>query len=437
MRPEMSAIIANEREALADSLWTATANRSAERPALESAAEADSVVVGGGFTGLSAALQLAEAGQSVILLEAETPGWGASGRNGGQVNPALKPNPDDLTAKFGDDLGRRMVSRWGGGGKLVFDLISRHEIACDATQIGFLRVATSEKTLKTLREISRQWRAYGADYDDLDLDETVRLVGSSAYVGSVIDRRGGNLHPLNYALGLADAVERHGGVIHGNSRVVEVLSDGIEVTVSTELGEVKARRALLCTNAYTGDLAQPLGKTVVPVTSVQVATAPLSDNIARSILPEGHAPTDTRRLIFYFRKTVDGRFVMGGRGATGDTSIRIRQQALRDAAVSLYPQLGDANWVHGWGGNVAMTRDHLPGLHLLAPNIMAGLGFNGRGVANATVMGTILADWASGTPAEHLDFPVTDARPIPFHALRNIGVGATVAAFRMLDRFRL
>ncbi|MEM9061092.1 MAG: FAD-binding oxidoreductase [Pseudomonadota bacterium] len=433
----MSAVIANERSTLADSLWTATANLSPDRPALAGAAEADTVIIGAGFTGLSAAVHLSEAGQSVIVLEAETPGWGASGRNGGQVNPALKPNPDDLVAKFGPDLGRRMVNRWGGGGQLVFDLIAKHGISCDATQVGFLRVATSQKTLDQLQEIARQWRGYGADYDDLDAHATVGLVGSDAYLGAVIDRRGGNIHPLNFALGLADAAEKNGAIIHGNSRVIDLASDGTTVTVRTATGNVKALRALVCTNAYTGDLAKPLGRTVVPVTSVQVATAPLSDNVARSILPEGHAPTDTRRLIFYFRKTADGRFVMGGRGALGDGSIRKRQQALRDAAAELYPQLGNADWQYAWGGNVAMTRDHLPNVHLLAPNVIAGLGFNGRGVANATVMGTILADWATGTPAEHLDFPVTDARPIPFHALRNLGVGATVAAFRMLDRFRL
>ncbi|MEM7545215.1 MAG: FAD-binding oxidoreductase [Pseudomonadota bacterium] len=433
----MGTTIVNESPALADSLWTATANAAPARPALSGRAEADTVIIGGGFTGLCAALHLAEAGQSVILLEAQTLGWGASGRNGGQVNPALKPNPDDLIAKFGDDLGRRMVTRWGNGGPLVFDLIARHGIDADALPVGFLRVATTDKTLAGLREIARQWRGHGADYDDVSAEETARLVGADAYVGGVIDRRGGNIHPLNYALGLADAAEQAGATLYAHSAATGYASDDAEVTVITARGEVKARRALICTNAYTGDLAQPLGKTVVPVTSVQVATAPLSDNIARSILPEGHAPTDTRRLIFYFRKTVDGRFVMGGRGAMGDGSTRARQQALRDAAVRLYPQLGDASWDHAWGGNVAMTRDSLPGLHQLAPNVMAGLGFNGRGVANATVMGTILADWALGTPAEALDFPVTDARPILFHAFRNIGLGATMATLRILDRFRL
>ncbi|MEM7522319.1 MAG: FAD-binding oxidoreductase [Pseudomonadota bacterium] len=437
MAAEAATAIANERPALADSLWTATANPSPQRASLTGVAEADTVVIGGGFTGLSAALHVAEAGQTVILLEAETPGWGASGRNGGQVNPALKPNPDDLVARFGDDLGRRMVKRWGDGGSLVFNLIARHGIEADARPVGFLRVATSEKTLQNLRDIAGQWRGHGADYDDVTAEETTRLVGADAYIGGVIDRRGGNIHPLNYALGLADAAERAGATLYANSPATGFVSDETEVTVTTAQGEVRARRALICTNAYTGDFARPLGKTVVPVTSVQVATAPLSDNIARSILPEDHAPTDTRRLIFYFRKTADGRFVMGGRGAMGDGSIRVRQQALRAAATELYPQLGDTVWDHAWGGDVAMTRDSLPGLHRLAPNVMAGLGFNGRGVANATVMGTILADWALGTPEAALDFPVSEPRRIPFHAFRNIGLGATVAALRLLDRFRL
>lgn len=429
--------IANERPALADSLWTATANHSDPCPALAGPVDADTVVVGGGFTGLSAALHIAQAGQSVVLLEAETPGWGASGRNGGQVNPGLKPDPKDLLAQFGPDLGQRMVRRWGDGGSLVFDLITRHGIACDAAPVGFLRAATSAKTLAKLRKIGADWRSHGAPVDDVSADEMARLIGSGAYMGGIIDRRGGNIHPLNYALGLAGAARRAGARLFAQSRVLGFDARETEVVVHTASGRAAARRALICTNAYTGPLGGVLGQTVVPVTSVQVATAPLSDNIARSILPEGHAPTDTRRLIHYFRKTADGRFVMGGRGATGDASTRRRQQALREAAAALFPQLGDATWQHAWGGDAAMTRSGLPGLHLLAPNVLAGLGFNGRGVANATVMGTVLADWATGTPADQLDLPLTPARAIPFHGLRRLGVAATIGAFRLLDRVRL
>jgi len=426
--------ISNERAVLADSLWTDTANASPHRPALTGAVEADCVVIGGGFTGLSAALHAAQAGLSVVLLEAETPGWGASGRNGGQVNPGLKYGPAELEAKLGAEVGRQVANLSGGSADLVFDLIETHAIQCDAARVGWIRAAHTDKALAELRALGRDWRRVGADVDELSGEEITRLIGAPGYVGGIIDRRGGNLHPLNYALGLAEAAERAGAAIHGHSRVTGLEPGPEQIVVRTAQGEVTAKKALLCTNAYTGDLADPLGKTVVPVTSVQVATAPLSDNIAASILPEGHSPSDTRRLLLYFRKDAAGRFIMGGRGAASDQSIRARQQALRDMAVEFYPQLAEADWTHAWGGNVAMTRDHLPGLHRLAPSLMAGLGYNGRGVGMATVMGRVLADWAAGASDDALDFPITDPKPIPFHRFRSLGVYSTVAAYRVLDR---
>ncbi|MEL6264333.1 MAG: FAD-binding oxidoreductase [Pseudomonadota bacterium] len=427
-------VIPGERSPLAASLWAATASAAPERPALTGAVEADTVVIGAGFTGLSAALHLAEAGQAVVVLEAGTVGWGASGRNGGQVNPGLKADPAETEARHGPDLGRRMVAATAAGGDLVFGLIERHAIACDAHRCGWVRAATNARTLAALGETGRQWRARGHDVDEIDADEMARLLGVRAYVGGLIDRRGGNLHPLNYALGLAAAAEGLGTRIFGDSRAGDVRSDADSVTVTTPQGTVTARRALICTNAYTHGLVAPLGQSVVPVTSVQVATEPLSDNIARSILPEGHSPSDTHRLLLYFRKDAAGRFLIGGRGALSDRNVMRRQQGLRDRAVALFPQLEGARWRHAWGGDVAMTRDHAPGLHRIAPNVMAGLGYNGRGVGMATVMGRILADWAAGRPEGALDFPVTPARPIPFHRFRRVGVGATVAAFRLLDR---
>lgn len=429
-------IIQNERAPLAASLWAATAHDAPDRPALRTDAEADVVVIGAGFTGLSAALHLAEAGKRVIVLEAETPGWGASGRNGGQVNPGLKADPDETEAEHGRDIGGRMVAASAAAGDLVFGLIKKHGIDCDANRCGWVRAATSASTLAALSETGRQWRARGHAVDEIDADEMAHLLGAKHYVGGLIDRRGGNLHPLNYALGLAAAAEKAGAIVHGQSRVKEVNSDVNSITVTTDAGTVTAGKALICTNAYTGPLANPLGQTVVPVTSVQVATEPLSDNVARSILPEGHSPSDTRRLLVYFRKDAHGRFIMGGRGAMSDKHVLDRQQALRNVALDLYPQLGDAKWRYAWGGDVALTRSHAPGLHKVAPNAMAGIGFNGRGVGMAIVMGRILADWAAGCPEDALDYPVTPADPIPFHRFRRIGLGATVALFGILDRFR-
>jgi glycine/D-amino acid oxidase-like deaminating enzyme len=430
-------LLAHERPVLAHSLWADTANPSPPHPALSGVVQADCVVIGGGFTGLSAALHLAETGQDVVLLEAETVGWGASGRNGGQVNPGLKDGPGALVRRFGADLGGRMARLSGAGGDLVFDLIEKHAIRCDARRVGWIRAAHTPKALAGLHALAAEWSAMGAPVDDLDVTEMQRLLGARGYVGGIIDRRGGNLHPLNYALGLADAAERAGARLYGDSRVTGLAPDGDLVTVTTAVGRVTARRALICTNAYTGGLADPLGKTVVPVTSVQVATAPLSSNVAASILPQGHAPSDTRRLLVYFRKDAQGRFIIGGRGGLTDRDVLVRQQALRDVASKLYPQLVGATWTHAWGGNVAITRDHLPGLHLVAPNVMAGLGYNGRGVGMATVMGTVLARWAGGAAPETLDFPVTQAWPIPFHGLRQIGVRSTMTAYRLLDRLGL
>lgn len=430
-------VIANERSVLSNSLWAATANDTPDRPALLGDRTADCVIIGAGFTGLSAALHLAETGLRVVVLEAETPGWGASGRNGGQVNPGLKDGPDALEARFGPQMGRRMTAISGGGGDLVFDLIARHDIACDAKRVGWIRAAHTRKALAELENIAAQWRARGGDVSPLAQDELARLLGVNDYLGGTIDARGGNLHPLNYALGLADAAARHGAQIYASSRVVGFERDDNHTTVRTAQGAVTAQKVLICTNAYTGDLGNPLGKSVIPVTSVQVATAPLSDNVARSILPEGHTVSDTRRVLIYFRKDAAGRFIIGGRGATRDASVKARQAALRATAEQLYPQLKGVDWTHAWGGDVALTRDHLPGLHLLAPGVMAGLGYNGRGVAMATVMGKVLSDWASGVPAQALDFPVTDASPIPFHQFRNLGLGPAVAALRVLDRVGL
>lgn len=427
-------MIPNEDAPVANSLWTATANPAPPCPPLEGEAQADVAVVGAGFTGLSAALHLAEAGVSVAVLEAETPGWGASGRNGGQVIAGLKDDPDAIEAHFGPERGRRLVGMASSAPALVFDLARKHDLDCDARPTGWIQPSHSPSALETAQQRVTQWARRGVDIRMLSKADTAALLGTDGYVGGLFDSRGGNIHPLNFSLGLARAAQEQGAQIHGHSPVTRLvpLGDG-GFELNTPHGQLRAGKVVLCSNGYTDGLAAPLNRTVVPVRSVQVASAPLGEEVRSSILPEGHSASDSRRILLYFRLDRDGRFVMGGRGAYSAAGTRAQQDRLRTASEALYPQLKGVRWEYEWGGYVAMTRDHYPHLNILAPGLAAGLGFNGRGVAMGTAMGRVLADWAQGTPEADLDFPVTPAAPIPFHAMRKPAVSLLATWYRYLD----
>ena len=265
-------MIENEDPVIANSLWSATANSSPDCPELRADVEADVAIIGAGFTGLSAALHLLQLGRRVVVLEAHTPGWGASGRNGGQVNPGLIENPEHAIAKFGPQMGQRMIKMSGDAAKLVFDLIAQHEIQCDARPVGWLRAAHNPAGLRNLEQRARQWEAHGATMQRLNATEIAQLMGSEAYIGGLLDPRGGNIHPLNYALGLADAALAAGAQIYGQSKVQTVTQDGDVHLLTTAHGSLCARKVLVCTNGYTGDLILGLRQTVVPIRSVQVAT---------------------------------------------------------------------------------------------------------------------------------------------------------------------
>ncbi|MDK3018166.1 NAD(P)/FAD-dependent oxidoreductase [Pseudodonghicola flavimaris] len=429
-------MIQNEAPVIANSLWTATAHPAPRSTPLTGPEEADVAIVGGGFTGLSAALHLAEAGISVVLLEAEEPGWGASGRNGGQVNPGLKDAPDAVEAQFGAEAGRRMIRMSGGAGQLVFDLVRRHGIECDAQEVGWIRAAHTPKSRAEFHDLADQWQRRGAAVEPLGAQDVTDLIGTPVYCGGLIDRRGGNLHPLNYALGLAAAARRAGARIYGQSRATGLERAGAGFRLSTAGGQVTARRVLLCTNGYTDGLRPPLARSVIPVRSVQVATAPLGD-LGETILPGRQAPSDSRRLLLYFRRDAAGRFIMGGRGAFSDGGTARQLAALRQVSEQMFPQLKGVSWDYAWGGFVAATADHYPHLHLLEDGLMAGLGYNGRGVAMGTAMGKVMADWVLGTPVSALDFPVTPVKPVPFHGFRKLGVTAAIGGYRLLDALGL
>lgn len=427
-------MIPNERPVIANSLWTATANRVPAYPAMAGDIRADITVIGAGYTGLSAALHLAEQGADVVLIDAQQPGWGASGRNGGQVNPGFKDRPSDLRKKFGAEHGARMIAFAAEAADLVFDLCARHGIDCAATRPGWIRAAHSAAGLRDLEGLAADWQALGVPFEVLDRDAITRLSGTDSYRGGVVDPRGGSVQPLNLALGLADAAERSGARIFGNSPVQKIEDVAGGHRVVTLQGTVQASCVLICTNAYTSGFNPVLARSVLPIRSVQVATKPLGSNLLRSILPGGHALSDTRRLVLYFRRSPDGRFVMGGRGTYRDSSTRRQIAWLRKRSVDLFPQLADTEWDHAWGGFVAITADRYPHLHEIRPGMMAALGYNGRGVAMATAMGRDIARWALGTPAGDLTLPVSLITPLPFSFARETLVEAEILRSRLLDK---
>jgi glycine/D-amino acid oxidase-like deaminating enzyme len=421
------------------SLWTATATPASEYPPLEGEHRAEACIVGGGFTGLSAALHLAELGADTVLLEAGEPGFGASGRNGGQVIPGLRIDPDELEARFGPDRGARLTELVGRAADFVFDLVRRHAIECEARQDGWIKAAHSEPALRATLRSAAQWCRRGAPLTELDRVQVAEITGTEAYLGGWVDHRGGVLQPLSYARGLARVARTAGARIHGTTLVTGLHRSGSGWTVRTLRGAVIAPQVVIATNAYT-DLAGPRGpwpglaQSVLPVYSYLVASRPVADPLRRTILPKGHAVSDTRRLLRYFRLDSVGRLVMGGLGKFRESSDPADYRAITASARELYPELGNLDWEFVWGGKLALTLDHLPHLHQLGPGVYAGLGYNGRGVAMATLMGKALAERVQGTSDEVLVFPITPLRRVPLHRWRRPILEVAVSWKRALDR---
>tara|TARA_B110000090_G_scaffold26639_1_gene27222 strand:- start:41 stop:1333 length:1293 start_codon:yes stop_codon:yes gene_type:complete len=426
-------MIENESLFIADSLWSATANSNINCNPLIGENETEIAIIGAGYTGLSAALHLSEKNKNIVVLDSENPGWGASGRNGGQVNPGLKEDPDEIEAKFGVEVGRRIVEMSGSAPELVFSLIKKYNINCDPIRSGWIRAAHSEDAFRKQVKRAKDWQSRGVPIQILNSTQIEQMIGTNEYCGGTLDPRGGNLHPLNYVLGLANAILSAGVTIYGQSKARKIVREDGAYAIHTDNGVLRASKVLLCTNGYTDDLVPPLERTIIPVQSVQVATAPLSDNILKSILPGKQAPSDTRRSLLYYRLDSDGRFIMGGRGAYTKRETLQLHEKLRLSAHRMFPQLKDVTWQHAWGGYIAITTDHYPHLNLLDEGMIAGLGYNGRGVAMATAMGKVMADWALNVTPDKLDFPLTLPRKIPFHKFSKLGVKLTLAKYKLLD----
>jgi glycine/D-amino acid oxidase-like deaminating enzyme len=432
-----AAIPLDDPSALPDSYWAVTAPAGPEVQAFDSSEKAEIVVIGAGYTGLSAALYLAERGHSVLVLDANEPGWGASGRNNGQVVAALKHEPHEIEQHFGLERGAELIRTIGEGPDLVFGLIARYRMECAARRSGILTAAHSATALSDLKRRVEIWNRRGAPLKLLSSSALEEASGTAFYAGGCLDPRGGAINPLGYARGLARAVIEQGGAIRQKAHVRSIRRSGLQWVVDTDRGGVTAETVIVGTNAYTGTFWPGLRKTFLPSRTPQLVSQPLGDNLAKSILPGGQIMSDTRYLTVGVRMHPDGRLHMGGGNGTSGGETDALFAPLADQARRLFPQLGEIRWQYRWSGFMAMTPDRYPRLFELAPGVGAALGYSGRGICTATILGRELGRWAAGdAPIDQLAMPASTFRTLPYYALRGPIVDWAVRYYGYRDRER-
>ena len=416
------------------SVWHQTAIDPLRLFPLDGLITADVAIVGAGYTGLSTALHLAERGVSTVVLEAEEPGYGASGRSGGQVIPLFKCEPDEMVARYGEHAGSALVRLVANSANDVFSLVKRLDLKCDAVCTGWIQTAWGKSGSEVLRRRHAQWSRRVAPIRLLGHEELRDLTGTSYYREGFLHEGAGSVNPLGFVRALAGAARNAGATIFVNSPATRLFKRGELWVVSTPAGEVAAKTVVLATNAYTSDLWPGLRQSIVPLYSMQVASVPLSPELQETILPSQQCVADTRRVVWYFRRDREGRFILGSRGPFNPRPGPSDAQVLVHAAQKLYPSLESVSFPFTWAGRVAMTTDHMPRLYRLARGVIAALGYNGRGVAMATTMGRIVAATCMDEVSDQPTFPVTELRAVPFHAFHRAGVQAVATYFRLLDR---
>ncbi|PDS98598.1 FAD-dependent oxidoreductase [Rhizobium sp. S9] len=413
-------------------LWEKTAGEPPATSPLQGAVSADVVIVGGGYTGLSSGLHLAEAGSKVVLLEAKEIGFGGAGRNVGLINAGMWVMPNDLPGVLGPVHGERLLELLGNAPKLVMELIDKHGIACELERNGTLHCAVGADGLKEIEERAAQWSARGAPVVLLDAAETAKRTGSEAYACSLLDLRAGTLQPLAYARGLAHAAVNAGVAIHTSSPVIATERRGSRWTVKTESGEVSADWIIVATDAYSTGPFEQVRNEQVYLPYFNFATVPLGHNLRQSTLPGREGAWDTKDILSSFRMDQAGRLVFGSVGALRNTGLAVHKGWAKRALKRLFPIFGDVEFECEWYGQIGMTDNALPRFHKFAPNVIGFSGYNGRGIAPGTVFGRTLAEHILGRLAEaDLPLPLTSPTEPSFRALKELWyeAGAQVAHF--------
>ncbi len=399
-------------------LWQETACERVEAPVYPGGKSADLAIIGGGFTGCSAALRAAGQGLNVTLLEAETIGHGGSGRNVGLVNAGLWLPPDTVCNTLGDGPGERLNQVLAGAPDLVLELIEQHGIQCEARRAGTLNLAHSVKGLAGLKGRLAQMQKRGAPVALLSADETRARTGTAVFHGALHDPRAGTIQPLSYARGLARAAEKAGARLYEHSPAMSIEHRGGDWVINTQNGPLTAKMLLLASNAYQhgpADLPMPA---VTMVNYFQLATEPLDAAQAANILPGGEGCWDSAMIMTSLRRDTAGRVILGGIGDAD--SLNIQTNWAERKLARIFPHLRDAKITHSWSGRISMTADHLPRILRLGPQGYAIFGYSGRGIGPGTLFGRAMAEALSGGDETNLPIAPVAAYHEGFCGLKSV-----------------
>lgn len=415
-----------------DSWYAASANPAPAHPRLEGEVKADVCVVGGGLTGLSAALHLAERGYSVALIEAERIGWGASGRNGGQICTGFSKGMEVVEERIGMEAARVCWNLAEEAKTLIRERVERHNIDC-ALKWGYLHAATKPSSMDDLRQYQDSLASYG--YEDtklLDRYALMERLKSPVYHGALWEGGAGHFHTLNYALGLAGAALEAGVAIYEDSPV-ERIATGPQPAAYTADGAVRAKHMVLAGNAYLGPVSRPLYRRIMPVASYVLTTEPLGEKGAQATIPGDDAVSDTNFIVDYFRLTEDRRMLFGGRASYSQIRPRDLFAFMRPRLLKVFPQLADVRLDYCWEGNIGITVDRMPDIGRLDGEVWYAQGYSGHGVALSGMYGKIIAEAIAGQ-AERFDLMARFRHPpFPGGKLRTPLLVLAMLWYRMRD----
>jgi len=422
------------QDANENSLWGASAIAASRAEQLRTSLCADVLVVGAGYTGLSSALHLAEKGVSVVLLEASSIGFGGSGRNAGLVNAGIWKNPEHVRKLLGTAAAERFNAALRDTPALVFELVKRYDMPCQAQRRGTVHIAHSAGAMRYLEDRCRQLRELGASVELIDGERAREISGSPIYRhGGILDPGAGTIHPLSYARALASAAVAQGVSLFQQSAIKTLTRAADRWLATTAHGQVSAEQVIIATNAYADGNSAGVRESTLPVYIFQCATEPLPDEVAATIIPERQGLWDTHTLLTSSRIDQQGRLVMSSPGRLQGRQRALRQSWMTRKRDTLYPQLRGTRWAYYWSGCVGLTATRILRVQVPAPGLFAPAGYNGRGIGTGTAMGKYLADTVASGNHDDFPFPIETLHREKWPALRSAYYDFGTLALQFVD----